>query len=108
MNEQHVATSPHSDGKGCKTLFVEKDVCTIYFLTPPSTDKEARTPSPEGGVVVKLETIRGETLFLNLNKKQEIMSIDLFQPGVKPCQPQWGHVMEEVAIAKEEEKETKQ
>ena len=52
-----------------------------------------------GAVALKWETVRGETLVVDLaqvsqSEPPQIVGIELFRPGMKPCQPLWDHQKE--------------
>lgn len=62
------------------------------------------TPSEQANIVkdiakavtISVETVRGETLVMDITKDGKILGIDIFAPGIKPCQPAWAHTLEEV------------
>ena len=73
----------------CNQPTLEENVCYIRF----GPGKVA------GAVALKWETVRGETLVVDLmqtsqSEPPQIVGIELFKPGMKPCQPLWDHAKE--------------
>jgi hypothetical protein len=75
---------PHNST--CNQPTIPEEACYIRF----GPGKVA------GAVALKWETVRGETLVVDLiqaNQEEppQIVGIELFKPGMKPCQPLWAH-----------------
>jgi len=70
-----------SHSNTCNQPLIPSDACYIRF-----GDGKIR-----GAVVLRPETVRGETLVLDIDKEGKIIGIELIQPGTKPCQPLWTH-----------------
>lgn len=73
----------HEDKKNCLKTFVKKESCYISFS---ETSEDIHKV-----MVIQNETVRGETLMLDLNKDGKIIGVDICAPGMKICQPLWEH-----------------
>jgi hypothetical protein len=64
----------------CKKIYVPKDACTIHFS---ETDEPYIDHSRNN-----LETIRGESIILHLDKRNRVIQIELLgsEEARKPCQ----------------------
>lgn len=76
---------PSGKGTQCLRLDVPQDACYVAF----GIGVVARV------MLLQSETVRGETLAVDLNKDGQVMGIELIQPGTKPCQPAWHHTNEQ-------------
>lgn len=81
------ATNVHTQKNNCSKTIVNKESCYVSF----GNDSEEIVKA----LVVSAETVRGETLVLELNKEGKVVGIDIFAPGMKSCQPIWDHNREE-------------
>lgn len=82
---------PHEkDKKDCISVEVPKDACHISFL-----GRKLESGEVQRVIMVNVETVRGETILVDLNKEGQVLGIDLIAPGQKKCQPSWAHIPEE-------------
>ena len=75
--------------QSCEQPTVSETACYIRFGPGKAV----------GAVALKWETVRGETLVVDLiqvsqTEPPQIIGIELFKPGMKPCQPVWDHAKE--------------
>jgi len=85
--------SPHAQKSECKRIDVAKEVCYIKFNPLKHLDgkKLDEVMEVKRVILIAAETVRGETLALDVNAGGEIVGIELIAPGMKPCQPSWQH-----------------
>jgi len=65
----------------CLQINVEPSACYLRF----GPQKVA------GALALRWETVREESLVIDLTKDGQIVGIEIFKPGMKPCQPEWVH-----------------
>lgn len=69
----------HSEN--CLQMNVEEKACYLRF----GPQKVA------GALALRWETVREESVVIDLTAEGQIIGIELFKPGMKPCQPLWSH-----------------
>lgn len=92
-----MASSPHATEVGCNKVDLPSNSCYIRFSPQTGHSVDINVVK---AVILQLETVRGETLALDLNKAGAIVGIELFAPGLKPCQPHWAHNFETTSEVK--------